>query len=117
MDGAAPALPGYSSESLLIATATTSFCRAVCIWRTHSDSLQAYFPGGFFLPAQSLFLVCVFSDLKYSMGFSLDEDGKLSDVITGSPAYEAGIGPGMKLLAVNGRKWSPDAAIASGSSG
>ena len=28
------------------------------------------------------------------MGFSLDEDGKLSDVITGSPAYEAGIGPG-----------------------
>jgi predicted metalloprotease with PDZ domain len=49
-----------------------------------------------------------FSDLKYSMGFSLDEDGKLSDVITGSPAYEAGIGPGMKLLAVNGRKWSPE---------
>jgi len=42
------------------------------------------------------------------MGFSLDEDGKLSDVITGSPAYEAGIGPGMKLLAVNGRKWSPE---------
>jgi len=49
-----------------------------------------------------------FSDLKYSMGFSLDEDGKLSDVITGSPAYEAGIGPGMKLLAVNARKWSPE---------
>ena len=24
----------------------------------------------------------------------------------GSPAYKAGLGPGMKLLAVNGRKWS-----------
>jgi predicted metalloprotease with PDZ domain len=34
------------------------------------------------------------------------EDGKLDDVIVGSPAYQAGIGPGMKLVAVNGRKWT-----------
>ena len=25
-----------------------------------------------------------------------------------SPAYAAGLGPGMKLMAVNGRKWSKD---------
>ncbi len=49
-----------------------------------------------------------FSDFSYSLGFGLDEEGKLSDVIVGSPAYSAGIGPGMKLLAVNGRKWSPE---------
>ncbi len=28
------------------------------------------------------------------------------DVIPGSPAYQAGAGPGMKLVAVNGRRWS-----------
>jgi predicted metalloprotease with PDZ domain len=49
-----------------------------------------------------------FSDFSYSFGFSLGFDGKFDDVIVGSPAYQAGLGPGMKLIAVNGRKWSTD---------
>jgi predicted metalloprotease with PDZ domain len=49
-----------------------------------------------------------FADFAYSLGFGVSEDGKLDDVIVGSPAYQAGLGPGMKLMAVNGRKWSPD---------
>jgi predicted metalloprotease with PDZ domain len=49
-----------------------------------------------------------FHDFSYSLGFSLGEDGKLSDVIVGSPAYQAGVGPGMKIVAVNGRKYSND---------
>ena len=44
----------------------------------------------------------------YSLGFALNETGILEDVIPGSPATEAGIGPGMKLVAVNGRRWSKD---------
>ncbi len=48
-----------------------------------------------------------FSSFAYSLGFLAAEDGKLDDVIVGSPAYQAGIGPGMKVIAVNGRKWSP----------
>lgn len=48
-----------------------------------------------------------FADFSYSLGFTVAEDGKLDDVIVGSPAYQAGIGPGMKLVAVNGRKWTP----------
>ena len=32
----------------------------------------------------------------------------LDDVEVGSPAYKAGVGPGMKLIAVNGRRWSPE---------
>jgi predicted metalloprotease with PDZ domain len=44
--------------------------------------------------------------LDYSLGFSLDKEGEFIDVTPGSPAYQAGIGPRMKLLAVNGRKWS-----------
>jgi predicted metalloprotease with PDZ domain len=48
-----------------------------------------------------------FSDFSYSLGFTVAEDGKLDDVVVGSPAYQAGIGPGMGLRAVDGRKWSP----------
>jgi len=48
-----------------------------------------------------------FTDFSYSLGFTVAEDGKLDDVIVGSPAYQAGVGSGMKLVAVNGRKWAP----------
>ena len=48
-----------------------------------------------------------FADFSYSLGFFVGEDGKLGDVVVGSPAYQSGLGPGMKLVAVNGRKWSP----------
>jgi predicted metalloprotease with PDZ domain len=48
------------------------------------------------------------TDVSYSLGFTVAEDGKLEDVIVESPAYQSGIGPGMKLIAVNGRKWNPD---------
>ncbi len=48
------------------------------------------------------------ANFDYSLGFSPGKDGKLDDVIVGSPAYQAGIGPGMKLIAVNGRRWTPD---------
>jgi predicted metalloprotease with PDZ domain len=47
------------------------------------------------------------ADFSYSLGFSLGKDGKIHDVIVGSPAYQAGLGPGMTLVAVNERKWSP----------
>jgi predicted metalloprotease with PDZ domain len=47
------------------------------------------------------------SDFSYSLGFAVGEDGKFEDVIVGSPAYQAGLGPGMKLIAVNGRKSTP----------
>jgi predicted metalloprotease with PDZ domain len=47
-------------------------------------------------------------DASYSLGFVVREDGTLSDVIYGSPAYAAGIGPGMQLVAINGRAWSKD---------
>ena len=46
-------------------------------------------------------------DFAYSLGFTISKDRVLEDVVAGSPAYQTGIGPGMKLIAVNGRKWSP----------
>ena len=50
-------------------------------------------------------------DASYSLGFAVKEDGTLTDVIYGSPAYAAGIGPEMKLVAINGRAWSKDVLL------
>ncbi|MGA9389282.1 MAG: M61 family peptidase [Candidatus Sulfotelmatobacter sp.] len=44
----------------------------------------------------------------YSIGLDLREDGTIIDTIEGMPAAVAGIGPGMKLIAVNGRQYSPE---------
>ena len=51
------------------------------------------------------------TDISYSLGLLIDagaDYGKIRDVVVGSPAHQAGIVPGMRLMAVMGRKWSPD---------
>ena len=45
-------------------------------------------------------------DSRFSLGLNLRADGGIVDTIEGLPAAKAGIGPGMKVLAVNGRKFS-----------
>ena len=45
-------------------------------------------------------------NLTYSLGMSLTEEGTVKDVISGYPAAQAGVGPGMKIVAVNGKKFS-----------
>ena len=45
----------------------------------------------------------------YSLGIRVDDkDGKIVDIVPGSPADEAGLAPDMHLTAVNGRKYSSD---------
>jgi len=39
----------------------------------------------------------------------LGKDGVIVDTVEGMPAAKAGIGPGMKVIGVNGRKFSNDA--------
>ena len=46
--------------------------------------------------------------MGYSIGLRLNEDGSIADVIEGMAAAKAGIGPGMKVLAVNGKAYSPE---------
>jgi predicted metalloprotease with PDZ domain len=48
------------------------------------------------------------TDVSYSLGFAVGEDGAIGDVIPGSPADRAGVAAGMKLLAVNNRRWTSD---------
>ncbi len=43
-----------------------------------------------------------------AIGLELREDGYIDDTVEGSLAAKAGIGPGMKLVAVNGRRFSRD---------
>lgn len=42
----------------------------------------------------------------FSLGLRLKKDGTVADVLPGSPAARAGVGPGMKLVGVDGRKYS-----------
>ncbi|HUA00769.1 MAG TPA: hypothetical protein VMB02_10585 [Candidatus Aquilonibacter sp.] len=46
--------------------------------------------------------------LTFSIGMTLGEDGLVQDVLYGGPAYKAGIGPGMKITAVNAQQYSTD---------
>ena len=45
---------------------------------------------------------------QYSLGLTLREDGDVTDTIEGMPAASAGIGPGMKVVALNGKRFSAD---------
>jgi predicted metalloprotease with PDZ domain len=47
-------------------------------------------------------------DAQYSIGLLVDENGNIIDTVEGMPAAKAGIGPGMKLAAVNGRRFTSD---------
>jgi predicted metalloprotease with PDZ domain len=48
------------------------------------------------------------TDLRSSLGFTVSEEGAISDVVPMSPADKAGVGPGMQLMAVNERKLNSD---------
>jgi predicted metalloprotease with PDZ domain len=45
---------------------------------------------------------------EYSLGLSLGNDGTVRDSMVGSPAYQAGITSGMRVVAVNDRAFTPD---------
>ena len=45
-------------------------------------------------------------DAWYSLGLHISHQGVLRDVLFYSPAYKADLGPGMKIVAVNGRAYT-----------
>ena len=56
-------------------------------------------------------------DLAYSIGLIMGNDGTVADSIVHGPAYQAGVVPGMKVIGVNRRLYTPallaDAVISS----
>jgi predicted metalloprotease with PDZ domain len=63
---------------------------------TPSEMLNGYASAYHFVPAGQ------------AIGLSLNDDGNVSDTIEGELAAKAGIGPGMKVIAVNGHRFSPE---------
>ncbi len=49
------------------------------------------------------------ANLVYSLGVTLGKGGDIMDVLWDGPAFKAGLSPGMKLIAVNGKEFSSDA--------
>jgi predicted metalloprotease with PDZ domain len=48
------------------------------------------------------------TDVSFSLGMWVKHDGTIADVVYGSPAYAGGLMPGMKVTAVNSRKFDGD---------
>ena len=46
------------------------------------------------------------TDLSYSVGLKVKDDGTIADIAFAGPAGKAGISPSTKLIAVNGRQFS-----------
>jgi predicted metalloprotease with PDZ domain len=70
-------------------------------WKlTYADSASAYHSS--LEKARKRF------DFRYSLGLFLDDQGVVVDAWPKTPAALAGISPGVKLIAVNGRQWTED---------
>ena len=68
-------------------------------WRlAYTDTLSAY--------QKSLEKERKRIDMWYSLGLSLKDDGAIRDLSSTGPSAKAGLAPGMKLIAVNGRQWT-----------
>ena len=50
------------------------------------------------------------TDLSFSLGLWVKPDGTVADVVHGSSAFDASLAPTMRLIAIDGAKWSVDAA-------
>lgn len=49
------------------------------------------------------------ANLVYSLGVTLGKGGDIMDVLWDGPAFKAGLSPGMKIVAVDGKEFSSDA--------
>lgn len=48
------------------------------------------------------------SGVLYAIGMTVNSQGVVTDSLWGGPAFQAGIAPGMKILGINGRLYTPD---------
>ncbi len=118
-----PALKTYTFEDLVAALNSvapydwTGFLRAHLDLPAPSTPIEAVENSGWNLVyneqpnaiQQNSTVVEHVLDLNFSIGVTLRDDGGVYDVIHGGPAYNAGIGPGMKIVAVEGQQFSPEA--------
>ncbi|HEY1428034.1 MAG TPA: hypothetical protein VGF18_00545 [Candidatus Tumulicola sp.] len=83
-------------------------------FKTWVDDIAVHPPDGFTADGWKLVYnatpsrTVMKSNFWYSLGFGAGMDATVSDVRTGSPAWNAGLGVDTKILAVNGRAYSSD---------
>jgi predicted metalloprotease with PDZ domain len=127
--GGAPALKPYVEQDIYKTLATIAPLDWRPVIRRHLDSLgpavllAALERSGWklaYTPQKNSWVEYYQKHMKtteraWSIGLRLDDKGVILDAIEGRAAARGGAGPGMTLVAVNGRKFSPevlDAAIA-----
>jgi predicted metalloprotease with PDZ domain len=64
------------------------------------------------LEEASYFTASHMAEMFHSLGFEVRSDATLRDVWMGSPAFAAGLGPGDKLISVNGKPYTADVLVA-----
>ncbi|MBA4064443.1 MAG: peptidase M61 [Isosphaera sp.] len=123
-DGGKPRVSGYTLDDLVAALNGVAahdwkghFARRVSV-PTETPPLDGITEGGWKLTygdkptpvfeAQESYAKGL--NLAPSVGLLLGADGKVTDVVPDGPAAKAGLAPGMKVVAVNGRKYS-DAGV------
>ncbi|HYL02194.1 MAG TPA: hypothetical protein VEU54_02145 [Steroidobacteraceae bacterium] len=127
--GGAPALKPYTEADVYATLGAVASADWRTLVRKHLDSLG---PGAALAGLESSGWKLAYSPEKnsyveyrekldkslerqWSIGLRLSDQGEILDTIAGGPAVRAGAGPGMKLIAVDGRRFSVailDAAIA-----
>jgi predicted metalloprotease with PDZ domain len=120
--GGEPALKTYTFEDVVATLNALAPYEWGGFLRTRLDSTSAHAPlggienGGWKLvygEQPNVFVVNEeeakrLLDYTFSIGMMLDTDGTVRDVVHGGPSYNAGIGPSMKVRAVNGQQFSPE---------
>jgi predicted metalloprotease with PDZ domain len=119
--GGAPALKPYTFEDLVAALNAIQPYDWALFFNSRVNSTDAHAPlggiehGGWKLTYdavrsdfwRALEAEHKWTDLSYSIGFKVYEDGSIADVQYGGPAQKAGIAPSTKLIAVNNRQFTP----------
>jgi predicted metalloprotease with PDZ domain len=121
--GGAPALKPYVEADVYAALASVAPGDWRALIRRHLDTLG---PGALLAGLESSGWKLEYSavknsyvdtdekarrrlDERWSIGLLLDDKGEIIDTNEGGAAARAGAGPGMELIAVNGRQYTPEA--------
>jgi len=116
-----PELKPYTFEDLIAALGQTAQYDWLTFFTTRLESLSPRAPlggiegGGWKLiyrdtrsaVQEAVEEVRKVVDMSVSLGIQIEEEGSIGDVIPGTPAAKAGVAPKMKLIAVNGRGYTP----------
>jgi predicted metalloprotease with PDZ domain len=117
LDGEAPTVSPYTFDDVTSAMSQIAMNDWSTFFRSRLDATTRDAPktgianGGWKLvynDAPNAFMKGDGLDLTFGMGCKIKEDGTVSNIVYASPADKGGLGPAMKIVAVGGRRYTPD---------